>query len=288
MAGKGRKGVAFAALFLAACSAAPAREAVRGEPTFVSLNPCIDAILAEVADPRQILALSAYSSDPASSSMDMETARRFPAVGGTVEEVLALRPDVVLDGTYTPPATHNALSGLHFRLEQIGIATTVDDSRKQVRRIAELAGHPERGEALVGRIDAALAKAAPPPGPAVSAIVWQSGGIVPGRDTLISDLLQRTGFRNAAADRGMRQADILPLEEMIAFPPRVILAAGSPAAEEDRLLRHPALAALKNTRRERLDPALLWCGGPTIVRAAERLAEVRRGLGQTSTGGPAS
>lgn len=266
------------ALVLAACTAAPPREAGRGLPAIVSLNPCTDAILAEVADPGQIAGLSAYSSDPASSSMDLATARRFRAVDGTVEEIAALRPDLVIGGTFMPPATVGALGRMGFRLERFGIASTVTDSEAQVRRLAALAGHPERGEALVRRIEAALAANRAPAGPAVPAVVWQSGGIVPGAGTLISDLLARTGFTNAAAARGMKQADVLPLELMLAFPPRVIFAAGNPAAEEDRLLSHPALASLQHTRRERLEPALLWCGGPTIVRAAGRLGDVRRSL----------
>ena len=67
------------------------------------------------------------------------------------------------------------------------------------------------------------------------------------------------------------------LEEMLADPPELILAAATPGEGENRLLTHPALAALRDTRRERFDPALLWCGGPTIVRAAQRLAQIRRG-----------
>ncbi len=265
-------------LALAACTAAPAQPAGRGAPTFVSLNPCTDAILAEVADPGQILGLSAYSSDPASSSMDVGQARRFPALAGTVEEVAALRPQVVVGGTFMAPATVGALGQMGFRLEQFGIAPTVAESEAQVRRLAMLAGHPERGEALVARIEAALAANRAPAAAPVPAIVWQSGGIVPGSATLISDLMIRTGFSNAAAARGMKQADLLPLEAMLAAPPQVIFTAGNPAANEDRLLAHPALASLKATRRAALASGLLWCGGPTIVRAAERLGAVRRSL----------
>lgn len=265
-------------LFVAACSAAPAREAAPDLPRIVSLNPCTDAILAEVADPQQILGLSAYSSDPAASSMDLAVARGFPATGGTVEEVVALRPDLVVGSDFIAPATRGALARLGLRYEAFGIAPTVDASLAQVRALAALAGHPERGEALVRRIEATLAANAAPAGPAVPALVWQSGGIVPGEATLIADLLRRTGFANAAAARGLGQADVLPLERLFADPPRLILAAGNPAANEDRMLAHPALAGLADTRRERLDPSLLWCGGPTIVRAAQRLSEVRRAL----------
>lgn len=274
------------ALVLAACTAAPARQAapqpghpelVEG-PTIVSLNPCTDAILAEVADPAQILAISHYSQDPAGSSMDLALARRFRATGGSVEEVLALKPDMVVDGTFTPPATRAALERLGVALEQVPIAATVPDSLAQIRRLAALAGHPERGEALIRKIESALAASRAPAGPPVEAIVWQGGGIVAGEGTLITALLAQTGFRNAAAGRGLAQASHLQLEAMLAQPPRVILAAGNSHGEEDRLLAHPALAGLSATTRAPLAPALLWCGGPTIPKTLARLAEVRRSL----------
>ncbi len=281
-----RGAVSLLALALAACAPAPASEAPRPAhpelvegPTIVSLNPCTDAILVEVADPAQILALSHYSHDPASSSMVLATARRFASTGGTVEEVLALRPDVTVSGNFISPATVSAMEHLGLRLEQLPIASNVAASVAQVRSLARLAGHPERGEALIVRIEAALIRAAPTPGSApVSAVVWQSGGMVPGGNSLIAELLSRTGFASFSAAKGMKQADILPLEAMLADPPELIFAAGNARANEDRLLDHPALAALKATQRERLDPSLLWCGGPTIIRAVERLAEVRRGL----------
>ena len=117
-----------------------------------------------------------------------------------------------------------------------------------------------------------------PAGAPVSALVWQAGGIVPGEGTLIADLLRRTGFSVFSAARGLRQADVLPLERMLADPPALILSAGNPQTEENRLLAHPALGALRGTKRDTLDPALLWCGGPTIIRAVDRLGRVRRGL----------
>lgn len=266
---------ALLALALGACSPAPQAPSSRPATTIVSLNPCTDAILAEVAEPAQLLAISDYSRDPASSSMDLALARRFPTVRGTVEEVAELRPSLVVTGNFTPPATRTAFARLGLRLEEVPMASTVDASEAQVRRLALLAGHPERGEALVARIEAALADAAPHDAARPTALVWEGGGIVAADDTLIAELLRRAGFAPVAAARGLRQADMLPLERMIADPPQVILATGHPRSGEDRLLSHPALATLKHTRREALDPALLWCGGPTIVRAMVRLKAIR-------------
>ncbi|SFG18032.1 iron complex transport system substrate-binding protein [Novosphingobium sp. CF614] len=250
----------------------------------VSLNPCTDAILAEVAVPGQLLAISHYSRDPASSSMDLGLARRFPATSGSVEEVAALAPDVVVAGSFLAPTTRQALRDLGIRVVTLPIPADVAASEAQVRELSALAGNPAAGEALVGRIEAAVKDAAPPAGAAlVPALVWQSGGIVAGDGTLIADLLRRAGFVNAAAARGLSQADYLPLERILADPPEVIFAVGNPRSEEDRMLRHPALRAIPGTTRAPLDSALLWCGGPTIPRALARLGQVRRGLEQRTS-----
>ena len=274
--------VLLAAFLTASCiphSNATPEPRATAHPAIVSLNPCTDAILAEVADPAQILAISHYSKDPRSSSMDARLASALPATRGTVEEVLALKPDLILGSTFIDPATASAYKRLGLRLETLGMASTIEASRDQIRQVARLSGHPDRGEALIARIDSALAAAAPPPGTRpIPTVVWQSGGMVPGDGTLIADLLRRTGYVNFAAARGLGQADLLPLERMLADPPELILVAGQTAETgkgDDRVLSHPALKALKTTQRATLNPKLLYCGGPTLIAAAERLAEVR-------------
>ena len=91
-------------------------------------------------------------------------------------------------------------------------------------------------------------------------------------------MLFRSGLRSATATRGLGQGAVLPLEAMLADPPRMILTAGDPRAEQDRLLRHPVLVKLTGTARARLDPGLFYCGGPSIPRAMARLTAIRRNL----------
>ncbi len=261
-----------AALPLLMCACAPAQGGGGVHPTIVSLNPCADAVLAEVAEPAQILAISHYSHDPRATSMPLAQARLFRATGGTVEEVLALDPDVVVAGTFLPPAQAAAFRRLGVRVETFGIVPDLEENAVQVRRLAALAGHPERGEALLMRIGAALA-AARFDGPKVRALLWQEGGIVPGEGTLIARLMALTGFASHSAARGLGQGAYVPLEQVLADPPELVLAASS-----ERMLTHPVLRKLEGLRYERFDASLLFCGGPTIVRAAERLAEIRASI----------
>ncbi len=260
-----------AVLLLAGCAggqrAATPEEA---RPTIVSLNPCTDAILAEVTAPGQLLAISHYSKDPNASSMDPADAARFAATGGTVEEVLALDPDIVVASSFLAPATRSAFTDLGVRVETFGGTTSVEQSLDQVRALADMAGHPEAGQALVRRIGDALRRATGQGAGTVEAAVWQPGGIVPGEAALVSDLLRRTGFAGYGARRGLAQADYLALEQVLADPPDVLLVAGSDVGQ-----RHPALENLPAMRRERFDTRLIYCGGPTIARAAERLAAIR-------------
>ena len=72
-------------------------------PRIVSINPCIDAVLMQVADPAQIAGISHYSQDPRATSIPLALADRFHATSGTAEEVVALRPDMVLTGPHTGP-----------------------------------------------------------------------------------------------------------------------------------------------------------------------------------------
>ena len=271
----GRAAFAVAALALSGCAQVVQPESA-AHPTIVSLNPCADAILAEVTAPGQVLAISHYSHDPRGSSMSLVQARRFPATGGTVEEIAALAPDLVVGDSFTAPATRNALRRLGIRFAKLPIAQTIAASEAQVRFLARLAEQPVGGERLFSQIEASLAAAAPPQGwTPRSAIVWQGGGLVAGDETLIAQMLDSAGFRSVAATRGLGQGAILPLEAMLADPPRMILTAGDPRAEQDRLLRHPVLAGLTHTTRAKLDPGLFYCGGPSIPRAMARLTAIR-------------
>ena len=262
---------ACAALTLAGCEAPPAASPVLVEhPTIVSLNPCTDAILAEWTPPEQLLAISHYSHAPGSTSMKLDAAARFASTGGTVEEVLTLDPDVVVASTFIAPATRAALIDLGYRVETFGSPRTIAESIEQVERLGALSGHDEAAGALADDLRA-IEQRDRTLGP--SAVVWQPGGIVPGSGSLIVELLERARFADFVTRMDLGQADYLSLERVLADRPAVLFVAGSEPGQH-----HPALKATPDIRVEPLDPNLLFCGGPTILRAMERLDAVRATL----------
>jgi len=244
--------------------------AVTLAPTFVSLNPCLDAMLVEVAHRDQVRALSHYSRDPAGSSIDLNLARSLPYTGGTAEEVIALAPDIVLASTFMASATKTALERSGLRVETFGSAATVDESIAQVKRIAALAQRPQASRGITLSV---VLQRPPQFDEPVSAMLWQPGQIVPGEATLIAEHMRWAGFSNHSAARGLGQADHVSLEVVLADPPDLLLVAGDAAGQ-----RHPLLETLKDTRVESFDPSLLYCGGPTILRARDRLKRIRESM----------
>ncbi|MBY0306224.1 MAG: ABC transporter substrate-binding protein [Sphingomonas sp.] len=249
-------------------------------PRIVSINPCVDAVLVRVADPAQIAAISHYSQDRRSTSIPLSIAARFTATSGTAEEVVALSPDIVIAGGHVAPPTIAALARLHIRLVQLPVPASIAESNDQIRAIARVTGHADRGERLVAQVNAAVRAAGNPGHAPIPALIWQGGGLVPGSGTLADELLRVAGFRNLSASYGLQQWDVLPLEYLVARPPRVLLAVGDRDAKQaDRMLGHPVLNRLKPSVAVRdFGERLLHCGGPTIIDAVTRLADVRRSL----------
>jgi iron complex transport system substrate-binding protein len=260
--------VLAAALFAAACApAAPSAPHGRVHPTIVSLNPCLDAILVEIAPPAQVLALSHYSRDAGSSSIPAATAARYGVTGGTAEEVIAVRPDLVLASIYLPQPTRTALERSGLKVATFDSPASVAQSIAQVRAVAQLAGRMREGEALTARIAVPAAAPQPP----IDALLWQEGEIVAGESTLIAELLRQEGFSSDAARRGLDQADRVSLESVLADPPQVLLVAGKAAGQ-----RHPlVMKSYKSMVVADFAPSLVYCGGPTIPKARARLRAIR-------------
>jgi iron complex transport system substrate-binding protein len=274
-------------VMLAGCnmSRAPAPPVAAAVPgRIVSMNPCVDAVLQEVAAPDQIAAISHYSHDPRATSVPLDWAQAYPAVSGNAEDVIAAEPDLVIAGPHVSIQTISALNRLHIPLMQLTVPESVAENKAQISAIAARIGRAEAGRMLNARIDAAMAKARWH-GPETSALIWQGSGLVPGRGTLADALMTHSGFRNLSPVLHLKQWDRLPLEGLLNDPPAVVLAGlanmGAGDGDTNRMLSHPVLhKAGMQLRIAHYPSNLLHCGGPVIIRSLARLATVRRSLEQ--------
>lgn len=259
--------------------AAPAHAA--DPPRVASINLCTDQLVMTLADPGQILGLSPYSRDTARSWAAAE-AKKFPRLSGEAEDVLALKPDIVVAGRYTKRATRELLKQQGLRVAEFDIAKSIDDVKNQMRRMGGLVGHPDRAEVQIARLDAAIARAKQ----AVArkpyrVLALSRRGWVSGDDSVTSALLSITGLSNAASSLGVKHGGFAKLETIVALKPDFILVSSNSDIAEDEgraLLLHPALEKLYPPSRRIVIPEdLTVCGGPMLPDALDRLvAELKR------------
>lgn len=261
---------ALLAFALAGCAAPPP-----GGGGIVSVNPCADAMLVQLVPPERIAAISHYSQEPGASSMPLEVARRFRVTSGTAEEVIALQPDLVVASSFTPPAMRSALARAGIKALYLDSPGTIAASRAQVLELADAVDAQSAGAAMAAKIDA-LPPA--PAGPPVPALLWIGGNMASGGGTLLDEMMARAGFNNVAAEYGLQFTGEVPIEQIVARPPRVMLV---PDADSDRAaaLRARALKASGADVVQATFPRrLINCGGPVIPDAMARLIEIRRSL----------
>lgn len=245
-----------------------------------SLNTCLDAMLVYLADRGQIAALSHYARETHSSTVAAQ-ARTLPFTWESAEEIIGLEPDLVLASKHSGLATRNALKRLHVPIERFAVPRSINESLAQVARVAGLLGHPERGRALIARIEAAIATAAPPRGARpLRALIYQPNGFAAGPGTLVDEMMHRAGFENVARRYGLKTWGNVPLERLLVDPPEVLLV-GEPApgarSWADRVMTHPALTSLSGQMKTaRLSEKYLYCGGPVLIETAQALAKARR------------
>ena len=261
---------------LATCAALPAAAAPL--PRIVSMNVCTDQVLLTLADPEQILGLSRYARD-AWVSGDV---RRYPTLSGGAEDVLMLRPDVVVASLFDKRATRELLKANGLRLAELAVPRTLAEVKDQIRELGDIAGHPDRAAQQVARLDAALARARQAVAEKHYRVLPLSRrGWVAGSDSFVGSLLAETGLFNIAGDLGLGFGGFAPLEAIVSLKPDLLLVsqAGDFARDDGQaFLLHPALERFYPPEKRIVIPERLTeCGGVMLAEALDVLvAELER------------
>ena len=250
-------------------------------PRIVSMNVCTDQLLLPLADPAQILGLSRFSRDTW-QSWAAEEARHYPSLSGGAEDVLVLKPDIVLASLFDKRATRELLKAQGLRLAEFSVPRNLDEVKAQIRQMGEIVQHGDRAEAEIARLDAAMARARQAVvAKRYSVLPLSRRGWVSGGDSLVSSLLTETGLFNAASELGVAGGGLVSLEEIVRAKPDFLLVSeeGDRAEDEGRaFLLHPALERFyPPSRRIVIPERLTVCGGVMLADALDVLvSELKR------------
>ncbi len=257
------------------CALLLAAARVQAEPPqrIVSLNLCTDQLLMALVQPGRIASITWLSRSEGDPAL-LPLAQRLPANHGGAEEILALRPDLVIAGRFTTVTTRALLRKVGVPLLEVDSANDWQGVRRITREVATAVGEVARGEDLLREMDAELAQLARRrPAVPLRAIGWSGAGDdVPGRDTMFNTILETAGGVNLGAQAGAGSFD---LEQVLRARPQVLLrgaAYGSKPALRNDVAHHRVLRALPGLTTIEYPEAVYGCAVPRASHLATGLA----------------
>lgn len=257
---------------IGAWAASPPKTVVvtRAPQRIVSLNLCADQLVMALADRSQIAGLTRYAADPAMSAA-AASAKGLPILRGSAEEIMAIAPDLVIGMPARRSPAIAVLKAKKYPALDIKSPDSYAAILRSIREVAQAVGHPERGEALVARMDRDLAGLHHARTGKVAAY-YQRRGYMTGTGTLIDDLMTRVGVINLAGKLGKPSLSQMSLEEMTAARPDFLIvdtATDKVVDQGTAMMHHPVLTGIP---RIGIPQAWTVCGGPAYVKAARAMA----------------
>ncbi len=188
----------------------------------VSLSPSTTELLFAVGAGDRVVGRTRWCADP-------PEVVGVPSVGDgldpNVEMIVAQRPDLVV-------FYHSGMNaGAIEQLERLGIATAsvqldgLADLSRAARLLGRLTGDSARADTLVRVFEQELATVSTPPtgnAPSVLILAWDNPPIVIGSASFLSEIVERSGARNAFADLE-RPSGSVSVEAIAARQPDVVL-----------------------------------------------------------------
>lgn len=265
----------FGSLITAGCqSSLPARAVGRG---VVSLDYCADQFVLGLADRENILAVSPNARS--SFSYMRAAAHGLPVVRPRAEDVLALKPDLVVRSYGGGVNAQAFFQRAGVPVLQIRSANNLDGVRAMIRHAARGLGVPQRGELLITKMNQRLQAAQAYP-PHTHALYVTPAGYTTGPGTLVHSLFTAAGLDNFETRAGWHP---IPLERLAyEIPDMIALATFGVSANHDdawTAFRHPvAHRTMSTVPTMPLDGATTSCGGWFVADAVVGLRALHRKL----------
>lgn len=259
---------------MAACQPASlaAAPASQGPVRIVSLDVCADQFVLKFVEAERILAVSPDAEKDFSAMA--RAARGVPVVRPFAEDVLVLRPDLVVRSYGGGPGAAAFFERAGVPVLEVGWANDIESVLANVERMAEGLGSGEAGRALVGEARARLSVLSAQRGGA-TALYLTPAGVTTGPQTLVHEMMQAAGLTNLEQRSGWHP---IPLERLAYEQPGMVVTAfvGGKGSVPDAWTpaRHPiARRLMAQDDALALDGAWMACGGWFIVDAIEAMAQ---------------
>ncbi len=263
--------ILLGAAFLVACGGElPESSPVALSPTrIVSLDHCADQYVLKFAPRDHILAVSPGADE--NYSFMREEAAGVSTVRSTAEDVLALRPDLVVRSYGGGPDAATFFERAGVPVLEVGWAADIPSVLTTVERMAAALGSPDAGRAVVEDVRKRLAAL---PKTEEALLYLTPSGVTTGPGSLVHEIIRAAGYTNFEAVPGWKP---IPLERLAYERPNRIAAAFFDTMPDYpdtwSPVKHPiAKARLHQTPVAALDGAWTGCAGWYLIEAVEAMA----------------
>jgi iron complex transport system substrate-binding protein len=239
-----------------------------------------DEMLFPMVAPERLVGLSSLSRDPKYSNVVAEATRHPAPSIDTAEDIVRLRPDLIVVTTYSRAEVVQVLESTGAPVYRLANFDDLEGVMANVRRVGAAVGEEAAAERMAAEMQRRLAavtsrRAGRPP----LRVLSFSGGFTAGRGTTFDDMVRRVNAVNEAAARGLDKFPRLSHEQVLAWNPDVLVAGTMPGEEESirrRLLTGPGVGQTTAARRNQIvliESRLLLAVSPHVVDAVEQLAD---------------
>ena len=137
----------------------------------MSTNVCTDLLLLQIAPKRRIASVTFMAPDGARALFPGRAAG-LPLNHGAAEDVVNLKPDLILDSGLSSPLVRSLARRVGARVVDVKDANSFAEIRQIVRQVGDEVGEPARATDLIRQMDVTLADLAAHPSPGGGLGLW--------------------------------------------------------------------------------------------------------------------
>ena len=231
----------------------------------ITTNICIDSLVVALIGTESLVAVSALANDDRYSHISDEV-KDLQKVTFNAEIIYALNPSLVLASNFSSAKTKSALKKLGVNVRLISFARSVEDIEKNIFILGKLLNAESRAQELTRLLKT----------PKVNvknikqliALQYSTNRFVHGRNSLISSIIRRSGFKSYSEFLGYNQGRYISAEALVKSAPDVLILDGDKSFSDKSgsPLYHPALLKANSKTKALFIETKHWsCGTPKVV-----------------------
>ena len=253
------------------------------QPRVITTNICIDSLVVALIGTKNLVAVSALADDDRYSHISKEV-KDLKKVTFNAEVIYALNPSLVLASNFSSAKTKFALKKLGVNVRLISFARSVEDIEKNIFILGKLLNAERRAQELTEllkspRINVKTTKQ-------LIALQYSDNRYVHGRNSLISSIIRRSGFKSYSEFLGYNEGRYIPAEALVKSAPDVLILDGDNSfSDKGGFPRyHPALLNAASKTKALFIKTKRWsCGTPKVVNLIRSLSvEYMKLVGQNN------